>query len=92
MNDDGLIKIILHLLLIVAMLFGFCCFIVVMKFGLTAIYEQYGAELTIFLGVACVIGLLPIGFLFDKAVAREKALAELRERERHAHSQETSPR
>jgi hypothetical protein len=58
-------------LMVLAFGIGFFCFAIIIKEGATALYPQYGMY-TIILGIGAGIGLLPIGFLFDRQEALKR--------------------
>lgn len=51
---------------------GFLCFAVLLKFGVWAAYAEFGLIPAILLCIGAFIGVLPIGFLFDRQQSRRQ--------------------
>lgn len=57
---------------------GFICFGVLIKYGLYGVYDVWGMTGVLVLGFGAAIGILPIGFLYD----RQEALRRRRDGDR----------
>lgn len=86
-NVDNKLAPFAVLLFVIISVAGFVCFGIVLKFGLVAIYQQYGFGMTVLLSVFMVLGFLPLAFHFDR---EERQLLRLR-RDQLAEKEPYSP-
>lgn len=59
-------------LLYLGLSIGFLCFAILLKLGIVAALEKYGMGFMLLLGAGAIIGVLPIGFLFDRREAQRQ--------------------